>query len=459
MLALVSDLHFSDGSTAHNVDPGAFDLLGADIEGALKHKKPNDVQIVLLGDIIDLVRTDYWERNEIAPGERPWGGGLDPGTAININAAAVEKQFGDILNAILAGASFQGLATMLKGLGEKVGKPVRVTYVIGNHDRMLHNFPVLKNKIATALNPVSVTFETRLPSTSVTDWPYGVLARHGHEFDEACHGWEFYRRVLNPGSPVGRFNPAVYRVQALGEVITAELMSGFIARLGKVVSPAVLDEYKDVNNLRPMTAVFSWIAWLLRQPSSTAAPSVVIAALRTSLGAVLGCSLAKRWDDLKPDLIVSGDLTDYLSKLHYLLTKRGGIDLLERVLPIVDELQAKLNISLDSTDSTLFKAAEREATEGEAAPADIQFILYGHSHDARYDCFRGRVDGRVKMYVNTGTFLSFIDRTLDGRGFFTSHRLSYVLVYAPEEDPDQRRDHWPTMDVWNGLRFKRYTYA
>ena len=57
---------------------------------------------------------------------------------------------------------------------------------------------------------------------------YGVLARHGHEWDEDCQGWEFANKVLNKDQSLHRFDEKSYKVQAIGEVITAELMSGLV---------------------------------------------------------------------------------------------------------------------------------------------------------------------------------------------------------------------------------------
>src|SRR5437867_386443 len=58
VLVLISDLHLTDGSTAINVDPSAFTLLGEEIAASYKDRGAREMHLVLLGDIYDLVRTD-----------------------------------------------------------------------------------------------------------------------------------------------------------------------------------------------------------------------------------------------------------------------------------------------------------------------------------------------------------------------------------------------------------------
>ena len=83
MLVLVSDLHLTDASTARNVNAEAFALMASLIRDTAARRRAREVHLVLLGDIFDLVRTDYWLRHDVPPDARPWGGTPDPRTAIN----------------------------------------------------------------------------------------------------------------------------------------------------------------------------------------------------------------------------------------------------------------------------------------------------------------------------------------------------------------------------------------
>ena len=83
----ISDLHLTDEQTAINVPPGAFDILEHEILANAAEGEAHKIHLVLLGDIFDLVRTDYWKlkgRDGTLPvAKRPWNGTLSPATAMN----------------------------------------------------------------------------------------------------------------------------------------------------------------------------------------------------------------------------------------------------------------------------------------------------------------------------------------------------------------------------------------
>ena len=79
MVVLFSDLHITDTSTAINIDPTAFEILKDSILTNVNGKSANELHVVLLGDILDLERTDYWCA-AIPYGERPWNG--EPGSCL-----------------------------------------------------------------------------------------------------------------------------------------------------------------------------------------------------------------------------------------------------------------------------------------------------------------------------------------------------------------------------------------
>src|SRR5262245_51475748 len=112
MLVPISDLHLTAEQTAINVSQGAFDILEHEIVGNAADRKADEIHLVLLGDIFDLVRTDYWHRKArdgtLPVAKRPWNGTLSPSTAMNVDPG-VERQFHDVLAGILANAGPQPL--------------------------------------------------------------------------------------------------------------------------------------------------------------------------------------------------------------------------------------------------------------------------------------------------------------------------------------------------------------
>ncbi|MFL5493815.1 MAG: hypothetical protein ACJ8DC_05440 [Gemmatimonadales bacterium] len=459
MLVVVSDIHMSDGSTANNVHGSAFELLRSEIVSAAQAKGATELHLLLLGDIFDLVRTDWWHRNT-TPTERPWGGTLDPTTGMNRDGKLIQSQFEQVFALVLAHPCAAAMLQVLDDLPHATQLPVRITYVFGNHDRVLVNFPSLQQMLRDKL--------PRIPQLEFTHTfrseRYGVRARHGHEWDENCHALEYYNKVLRPtGQPeCRRFDPAIYQIMAIGEVVTAELMSGLVhyARASSAQPGQdfldFMEEFRDLNNLRPMLDVFLWVEWFARNRLSSY-EKALHGAMKQALGGVLQSSVAKKWDALKNDLLVSGDLTDRLTFVYKHLLGTSFAGFRERV----EGLRKVGNVvSLLSRDSDPYLDGAKEEEDWKArAPGGIQYVMYGHTHQPRNIVVAADLADRVKLYVNTGTMLPLIERTEDRKGFGSLTQMTMVFVYGSDEDTAARRGQGPTIDVWNGVRRKAYLPA
>jgi UDP-2,3-diacylglucosamine pyrophosphatase LpxH len=460
MLVVISDLHITDGTSAYNVHPSAFDLLRKEIVSAAADQGAKEVHVLLLGDIFDLVRTTYWH-DTIPAAERPWGGELDPATGMNLKAAAIQAQFDAVLGRVLQTPEATALLGVLNGLAKATGLPTLVTYVPGNHDRVFNNFDSLKRTVTAAFNGVSgFSFANEFRSEA-----YGVLARHGHEWDENCHGWNFYNKVLRPrGQPAiaDRFAPEAYRVMAIGEVVTAELMSGLIyhARAADTGNwPGYSDfiaALKDLNNVRPTLAVFTWVEWFGRGRLDKY-KSVLFDALKQSLDGVLNSTLARRWDDLVTDLLVQGDLTDRLSLVRKRLMGSSYDQFEGRIGAISKLADLAGRLSSDKDEYAAGAAQEKEWASWSAnPPGPIQYVLYGHTHTSKHVAFEAARNQRIRMYINTGTMLPLIQRTASGNGFESSGQMTLAFAFQASEDTHTRADQGPTVRLWNGILRKQY---
>jgi UDP-2,3-diacylglucosamine pyrophosphatase LpxH len=454
MLAVLSDLHFTDETTACNVHGSAFEYLGDAIVSASK-KGTHEVHLLLLGDIFDLVRTSYWLKNGIARERRPWGGHLSRASGMNSDADAVERQFNDIFSAIIERTSTRGLIDMINMLPAATGKQVTVTFVPGNHDRIFNNIASLGGRLGALIEGVELRIANRLHAPE-----YGVLARHGHEWDPICHGFEFANGVLGRDPWLKRFDPSAYEVMAIGEPITAELMAGFLYRTRMLIGTpndddrVFLRNLQDANNLRPMLQMFHWIGWHTKERWSKY-EDLLAEAIRESLEDLLSSSLAARWDRMRPDLLAWGDITDHLSHVATLLNRGHGLEPLRTLVLAGVKLKSALRFFLrDDDDDDLVRGAEEEYRELD--DDRIQYILYGHTHEARHDCFHAAQDGRVRMYINTGTYLPLIERSRDGLSYASAHQMTMAFFYRDDEDAKARNAPGPTVDLWNGIRRKDY---
>src|SRR5918995_2697124 len=99
---------------------------------------------------------------------------------------------------------------------------------------------------------------------------------------------------------------------AIGEVIAAELMGGLVHHVRQAVAPPLLvDQVMEVNNLRPILDVFTWLEWL-GEGGTEAHQQILFDALRSAVDGVLESRLARQWDRLERDILVSADLVDRL---------------------------------------------------------------------------------------------------------------------------------------------------
>jgi UDP-2,3-diacylglucosamine pyrophosphatase LpxH len=448
MLVLVSDLHITDETAALNVNPEAFELLGAEVVDSAARRMAREIHLVLLGDVLDLVRSDYWHRRAVPMELCPWGGTLDRRTGMNQDRGAAESQFRAVLHGVLASRTARALRAMLATLAAGP-VPLRVTYVIGNHDRVMWNFPSLRAAVQGAW-PEVTEFAAVVESPA-----YGVLARHGHEWDETAHGWRFRREVLAPGDDLDRFDPESYEVMAIGEAVTAELVSGLVFHAREAGAPeSLIERLKDVNNVRPLLDVFGWLEWI-GDTRERAHRDLLHAALRRALDGFLETTLAREWDRLKPDTLVSGDLVDRLEQARsFLLGPR--LEAFQGRLAWFDRL-LRLTSPLRGTEDALASGARSERVfQAEPSTAGIERVIYGHTHRARHDFFSVSRDGATRMYVNTGTFLPLIGRAGDEHSFASALQMTMVFVYRSDEDTQGKRPGTTSLDIWNGTRRKLY---
>jgi len=318
----------------------------------------------------------------------------------------------------------------------------RIIYVVGNHDRPLLNYPALQKQFADWLG-CPVVFGHELMAGD-----YHLLARHGHIWDDHCHGYELLRKVLQKGAPVERSDLACHRVQTIGEVITAELMSGLVYRVkmgaGAQNTPDLYRLMMQANNVRPEPEVLRWLEWTGQSRFNADDKRLVMSALRDSIQGVLDSELARLWDKTKPDWLLSGDITDRLTLLRAAL--KLDFNEIEKVLPLAAKVYGVISGSKD---------IYREGAQKELAAHEVEYVVYGHTHFAATDYVSGEPGGRVKMYVNTGTYLPLVQKARD-RGFGTDYRMTFTVFYRPEEDTRAKDGRVVSCEIWSGRKRKQY---
>ena len=337
----------------------------------------------------------------------------------------------------------------IKGL---TGKRVKVSYVLGNHDRTFNNFDSLKDIVKSKFNNVD---EFEFCNFIQAD-EYSTLCRHGHEFDDNNHGLALYKyyqkKAGNNLDYVYRFDEKVYKVMSIGEVITCELMSGIIYKVNQFGgSQKFVNLIKDLNNVRPMSDIFVWLYWYGSTLSSSD-KDILLNAFKESIKTVISCPFGQEWDNtVKEFWYFKGDITDRFEQLYNIIEDKN----FDQIAKIVDVFKFFDNIFGGGSKDDLVEGAKGEFKLD--TYKDIQYIFYGHTHEARQDYFHGEPSGKVKLYINTGTYLPYIQQTEGNNGFASAYQMTMAFIYKRNEDPSNGKDNDnPTLSLWNGIKRKVY---
>ncbi|MFW5740377.1 MAG: hypothetical protein ACOC1F_08420, partial [Myxococcota bacterium] len=310
---------------------------------------------------------------------------------------------------------------------------VEVSYVPGNHDRLVALFPAARKaaRDILGLGDASSPFPARLHCSK-----HGVLAVHGHEFDAYNHERP---DAQNPdGVPIG-------------DPITTEL----VARIPKTVAAAIHDgvpgvapetasrierNFESLEDVRPMSAIVEWLLSHVRNEPEL--EEAVHRGLDAAVSVFTSLPFVQHWFD-KHDSWMSWD--DDADRLQWLLWVAGNVPLhtAGKLAPSVMKLR-KLAQGPDP-----FVAAARDMFDG--VDLDTHFVVMGHTHHAKREAVQviprpGRPPIR-RVYLNTGTWRPCHYRCSDGSGFLAWKEMTFTMIYAPEE----RRDRgMPSFETWSG---------
>jgi UDP-2,3-diacylglucosamine pyrophosphatase LpxH len=423
MLIIISDLHFVDGTAGeHDVRWPAFkDVFLADIKALSKHNGAKEIKLLLLGDIIDLLRTTKWLKTDVE--DRPWGkNGLED--LINFDpkkGSKTEDHCKCILKDIIARNKetfgfFKNFRRYFKGL------KTQLIYIPGNHDRLVNIYPSIRDEVT---NELGLTInDSTVDGFSKDNWrfrkffqdnTYGVFARHGHEFDE------FNYDSNDKDSSEGHYQVPV------GDIMTTEIA----VKIASLLLPALEnlpDSHQedlrrfifDIDNIRPWTSIPGYL--LTKFWNNQIMREAIFCALYTTFKDVSKISFVRRWFFGHPLAVF---------RLFW------------------DCLKGALNPPmLNSAPEDLYaRAASIDYFEKEK---NYPFVLYGHTHSSKQVPL-DRVKGVDPHYINTGTWRSHISPLLDKSDFVSLKTMTYTVFYRADEHLSEPLG----FDTWNGCRSVR----
>jgi len=436
MLVFISDLHFVDGSAGeHNTPWRAFDYFFNHISNIATKKsnkgKIKEIKIILLGDIFDLLRTENWFE-PIPAEERPWGN----------KAKETEEHALDILKKVTEHKNrAQGvdnpkslgiIRSRLKKLKEqcKLDYSPVLEYIPGNHDRLANQkaYVTLRQKVREHLGLVQPDKDKPFPHIFF-DPDYGVLARHGHEFD---------RYNYEGGSS---FTEQDYQRVPIGDPITTELIARLPYELRRCLQDATLppaqkkqivENFQEIENVRPLSAV---IEWLLYQVSQTRwLKEIIEDAVDLTIKRFNDLQFVKDWYDRHDKWLNPIDEADKIQAVLYLLEKF-------KVFPTEKLLSLAIKAHKFFARDELLEAAPEEFFFDRR----VRYVVHGHTHTPLVMPIRIR-DSQQHIYLNTGTWRTRYQKSTRDGSFISWKNMTYLVFYKKEE----RDADIPTFETWTG---------
>jgi UDP-2,3-diacylglucosamine pyrophosphatase LpxH len=397
------------------------------------------IDLVLLGDILDVIRSTRWCD---APADvRPWGRQDDPRfaamvTQITEDIIANNKDSLDVLKSLrdpkvmnVPPATPEGKAKLVSrdlNARERVPVPVRIHYLVGNHDWFYHlggpQFDAVRKLIAEAVGletPANAPFPHDPAESAVLQQIYRehrVFARHGDIFDPS--NFEHSRDA-----------------SSLGDAIVIELLDRFGVevrrRLRGKLPPACESGLKEIDNVRPISIIPIWVDGLI---SNTCGPQ-------------LTHEIKQIWNEMVHQFLE----LDFVRSRPFAssaLLKLGFEISADVPLAGLSDVAAWFSAKLGGHAASFYPYALHEAafTQGWA-----KFIVYGHTHHYELVPLQSvQQTGRSvdQIYINSGTWrpVHELAQFHPGQKHFVGYHVMTYLAFFKDNERKGR-----TFESWSGV--------
>ncbi len=442
MLVLISDLHISDGSTGAILEPGAIDLVTdrlcdlayrASWRAGGTYQPIERIDLVLLGDVLDLVHSQRW----LAGTARPWNDPLS--TAVSETVAGIVD---DILRrnveTIRRLRSLATEPTVSVPQADMSGQPllgadelpvaVRTHYMVGNHDWMLHlassQYDIIRHKVAHHLGLANLHNQPFPHDASESEELLDTLRRH--------------RALARHGDIFDPLSCSEDRdVSSLTDAISIELVGRFLAEvegtIGADLPAAAIAGLKELDQIRPMLLVPAWIEGLLE---------------RTVPNLALRKQVKQLWDSLVDDPLLELEI----------VRQRNHFSPVNLIDALAGALKFSKRDSGDWTGKTLRWLSSMHGAKSESylvhALSEPDFrnrrarhIVYGHTHvPETLPLDASHADGYVlnQTYFNVGTCRRVYRPTqaTAQHEFAAMENLSLVSLYQADERSGRPYETW-----------------
>lgn len=447
MLIIVSDLHLGDGTTANSIPASAFKLFAGRLQETIqfaswrqdgKYRPIEEVDIVLMGDIIDPLHSTLWL--DSLPGDsdyiRPWS---DPANAayaeklLQVTRAIIEKnrESMEILRRCAEGELLTISPANKKGQPDKrtttrIPLKVRTHYMVGNHDWYYHlkgaAFDGIRQEIIDAMGlhnssspfPYTVDEDPMLKDLFAQHKVYGL---HGDYYDK-------FNFDIEKGRDHG----------TIGDAFTMDVCNRFPVEVERrykgELSTELINSLRKMTNIRPALAIPLWISGQIRSHITSKS---------------LENELKEVWDQIAEEFLH----LDFVREAD----KAFEFD-------VVDAMKMMIRVSSRASFSTIddivrwmhekmwggeHSFAQHALREPAFLNGSAQYIVYGHTHHHEIvplDMLQSRDS---QLYFNSGTWHSYYDlaiRNLREQKFVPYQSITYLTFYRENEHDGRRFESW-----------------
>lgn len=487
MLVFISDLHLSDGSSFETINPEAFRVFAEDLVwmvGQACRRQDGRVEalervdLVLLGDVCDPLRSKLWAQAEANPkGLRPWSPEMEDADLAGDRHAELGALVTELTRGIVEnnaggedseGAGAKGLACLRRlaregirpeGLPGERAIPLKIWYLAGNHDWFYYvDHPayvparaLLVEAFGLAQDPAK-PFPHRLeqaPAELRTIFErHQVWAQHGDLYDKD----NFQVGLDDPKTAPAPGQGARAR-SSIGDFIVIELIN----RLPDAIIASFVDEgdpladdpefreaLDEIDNVRPMQAIPQWLLSVLERFASDNDERNkdrrrwVSKAVHERL-----VECRREHADFLKELDHWGWDTTETLQAGTLLSAFASLKLLARASEL-SEGEGRIWARHSSKVKYRQHAAERVRAEREAGGDPPRFIVFGHTH--KPEVVPIDLDPPNSwVYINTGTWREVHQRCVgepERIEFLSFHVMSIAAIYADDERGGRPYETW-----------------
>jgi UDP-2,3-diacylglucosamine pyrophosphatase LpxH len=468
MLVVISDLHLTDKTSGEVIDDKAFRIfrnrvgdMAYDASWRIPADKsitnPRDYQpleelnILLLGDIIDMIRSEKW--NDLEEIDMPWtetrgdsffetiSGIVDAVLSENRISFSLLKDMAEqgikIPRTMRVLSETEKIDTKLGSIAseEKATVKVNIYYMVGNHDWFLYikdpRMNSIRNRIIASLGLANEKdkpfpyFPDEDQDLERIQTDHNVYALHGDLFDNT------------------NFQPPTRDVSSVGDVVVLKLLNEIPKlieqqlkkfppdQIGKITDiKTFVNELREIDNLRPYSLAPHWIAHVINKYGLN--PSLVNDSIRDALHKLI-------------NNFISNPL---VSRNHFTVIKMEVAELLFKTHLSITDLASLIQfLSLDKDSIESYRDYARGLTTKDLAKGK-SFYVMGHTHYPELipmSSITSDDETAGQIYINTGTW-----RTLHKTGLYDGSFISYkTMTMAAFFKGNERRGH--NFECWTGL--------